>query len=91
MKYQGKEVVLAEMEVRWNFLGRWSIVGFSGVGRTAANFRNLGSSKTVFTQGAGLRYRIARLFGMDAGIDVAHGPGEWAFYIQVGSAWARSL
>jgi hypothetical protein len=91
MKYQGKDMVLAEMEAWWNFLGRWSVVGFSGAGRTAANFENLGSSKTVFTQGAGLRYRIARLFGMDAGIDVAHGPGEWAFYIQVGSAWARSL
>jgi hypothetical protein len=26
-----------------------------------------------------------------AGVDIAHGPGQWAFYIQVGNAWARSL
>jgi len=91
MKYQGKDVILAETEARWNFLGRWSAVGFAGVGRAASNFEHVESSKVVFTQGLGFRYRIARLFGMDAGIDVAHGPGQWAVYIQVGSAWARSL
>ena len=33
------------------------------------------------------RYLMARLLGLYTGIDIARGPEDWAFYIQVGSAW----
>jgi hypothetical protein len=36
-----------------------------------------------------LRYEIARKFGLHVGIDVARGPEDTAFYLQVGSAWFR--
>ncbi len=32
---------------------------------------------------------MARRFGMRVGIDVAWGPEDTAFYIQVGNAWTR--
>jgi hypothetical protein len=30
-----------------------------------------------------------RTLGLLAGVDIARGPEEWAFYIQVGQAWGR--
>jgi hypothetical protein len=38
-------------------------------------------------KGAGARYLIARQLGLFMGADVAWGPEETAFYLQVGSAW----
>jgi hypothetical protein len=37
--------------------------------------------------GGGFRYLLARKLGLQTGIDVARGPEETAFYIQVGSSW----
>lgn len=91
MKYQGKDTVVVEAEARWNVYKRWSVVGFAGAGKVSGYFSDLMNRPAVYTQGVGFRYLIARLFGLHAGVDIAHGPGEWAFYIQVGSAWARSL
>ena len=91
MRYQGKDAVVAEVEARWNFYRRWSAVGFLGAGTVSAKFDELDRRPNVYSQGVGIRYRIARLFGLDAGIDMAHSSGEWAVYIQIGSGWARSL
>jgi hypothetical protein len=91
MRYQGKDAVVVEGEARWNFYRRWSVVGFLGAGTVTEKFDELDRRPTVYSGGMGLRYRIARLFGLDAGIDVAHSSDGWAFYIQIGSGWARSL
>jgi hypothetical protein len=40
-------------------------------------------------EGAGFRYKIARLLGLRMGVDVARGPEEWAFYIVFGNAWIK--
>jgi len=42
----------------------------------------------VAAGGLGFRYRLARLLGLQAGIDVARGPEDTSFYITVGSAWS---
>ena len=39
------------------------------------------------TVGTGFRYLIAKKLGIHAGIDVARGPEDTVFYIQVGSPW----
>ena len=64
---------------------------FAGAGKPSGNLNDLFNRPIVHTQRAGFRYLLARLFGLHAGVDVAHGPGQWVFYIQMGSAWARSL
>jgi len=46
-----------------------------------------GEANTVGAGGAGLRYLIARRLGIHMGVDIARGPEQTAFYIQVGSAW----
>ena len=89
MRYQGNHVALTELEGRWNFTPRWSMLGFTGVGRTANLLSSFGSSTNRSTIGTGFRYLTARQLGMHAGIDIAKGPEEWVFYITIGSAWAR--
>jgi len=86
MRYQGESVAVAETELGWNFTTRWTVLGFAGVGRT----KDVGpddSTTTVYSKGLGLRYFIARRFGMHVGFDVAKGPEDTAFYIQFGHAW----
>jgi hypothetical protein len=39
--------------------------------------------------GGGFWYLLALDLGLRVGIDVARGPEEWAFYLQVGSAEMR--
>ena len=87
MRYQGDRVALLEIEGRWNLDGRWSLVGFAGAGRAADSNGNLRDAPSRTTVGAGFRYLVARALGLRAGIDVARGPEENAFYIIVGSAW----
>lgn len=87
LRYQGERVAVAEVEARWNLDGRWSLVGFGGAGRASERGGDLGSAPTRWAGGVGLRYRLASAMGLHAGIDVARGPEESAFYLVVGSAW----
>ncbi len=90
LRYQGDDVLATELEVRWNFRQRWSLVGFTGVGEAQDSFSDLfgsGDNGVKHTVGGGMRYLIARRLGLLAGFDVARGPEETVFYLTVGSAW----
>jgi hypothetical protein len=89
MRYQGKSTWLAEGELRWDFTYRWSLVGFGGYGQAFPANKDLLEKRNGYNFGAGFRYYIARLYGIRAGIDIARGPENWAFYIQFGSSWIR--
>jgi hypothetical protein len=86
-RYQGDAVLTTEVEVRYGFDQRWFGVAFAGVGRAADSFGDLGSEDSRWAGGVGARYLIARMLGMQMGIDIAKGPEEWTFYLQVGSGW----
>jgi hypothetical protein len=88
MRYQGDQAASFEVEARWRFYGRWSVVGFGGAG-TARSDERFSATQNVGSGGVGIRYQIARKFGLDVGIDVAHSPGTTAFYIVVGNSWFR--
>jgi len=87
MRYQDQNAGVAEAELRWNFTPRWSAIGFYGLGRTWGTSDRFGEAPTIVAKGLGARYLIARRLGIYAGADIARGPEETAFYIQVGSAW----
>jgi hypothetical protein len=88
LRYQGESAASFEGELRWNFVPRWALVGFGGVGQAVgSNDEFGGESYLVKAGGVGVRYFIAREFGLHVGLDVARGPEETAVYIQVGSAW----
>jgi hypothetical protein len=89
VRYQGDEIVSLELEGRWQFQGRWSIVAFGGAGRSWSHGQAVSFTQGIGAGGAGFRYELARKFGMHVGIDVAHSPGTTAFYFIVGNAWFR--
>ncbi len=90
MRYQGDAVASLEVEARWQFYGRWSLVPFAGVGGTEIRHSVFASDgQTIGSGGIGFRYELARRFGLHAGLDFAHSSGTNAVYIQFGSAWFR--
>jgi len=87
VRYQDRHAVVAEGELRWNVDSRWALVGFAGVGKAYGRRQSWDESETAWAAGGGFRYLVARKLNMYAGVDVARGPEESAFYIQMGSAW----
>ena len=89
MRYQGDQAASVEVEARWQFFGRWSVVAFGGAGTTRTKRETFEATQNVGSGGMGFRYELASKFGLHAGIDVAHSPGTTAVYLVVGNAWFR--
>ena len=88
-RYQGNTAVLSEMEMRWDIKPRWSLMGFSGAGKAFNDWNKFDAADWVWSYGTGFRYLLARKFKLRVGIDVAHGPDTWAYYIVFGSNWVK--
>ena len=71
----------------WVALTVLVLVGFVGLGWANGENASEGDAGPHPAGGGGISYLLAKKMGMHAGIDVARGPEETAFYIQVGSAW----
>jgi hypothetical protein len=89
MHYQGDEMASTEVEARWRMGGRWSLVSAAGYGTAHTERESFSATREVWSGAVGLRYELARLFGMHAGLDVGYSNGEAAVYLQVGNAWFR--
>jgi hemolysin activation/secretion protein len=89
LRYQGEHAVSAELELRWQFHPRFSVVGFGGAGLAWTDLDDFEREQSAVSEGLGLRYLVARKFGLHAGFDVARGPEEGAIYVQLGNAWIR--
>ena len=87
VRYQDRNALMAEAEVRWNVTPRWALVGFGGLGKAYGRRQTWSEADSVKAGGAGFRYLVARKLHMYAGLDVARGPEDTAVYVQVGSAW----
>jgi hypothetical protein len=86
-KYQDRNEMTAEVEVRWNVTPVWSVLTFGGAGRAFGNLHSFSDASTAYGFGAGFRYLLVRKIGLTIGIDLARGPSQNAFYIQIGSPW----
>ena len=89
LRYQGENVITAELEFLWGFTPRWSLALFGGVGNTSSVDLFNNSDETVAAGGVGIRYRLARKLGLQSGIDIARGPEDTAIYLTIGSAWRK--
>ena len=87
MRYQGETAVSLDAEARWGLTARWWLVGFAGSGWTDAGSSRILEDESVVAGGVGFRYLVARLLGLQMGLDVAKGPEEWACYVVFGSSW----
>jgi hypothetical protein len=88
-RYQGRTNLLTEMEFRKDIKTRWSLMLYGGTAKAFDEWDEFGDAKWIFTYGSGFRYLLARKFKLRMGIDVAHGPGTWAYYIVFGSNWLK--
>lgn len=89
VRYQGQADLLSEGEIRYDVVSRWSIMAYAGAGKAFDDWDDFGSADWVWSYGTGFRYLLARKFRCRVGIDVAHGPGSWAYYIVFGSNWLK--
>ena len=88
-RYQGNVDILSEGEIRWDVVKRWSIMGFAGAGKAFDEWSKFGDADWAWSYGTGFRYLLARKFKLRVGIDIAHGPNTWAYYIVFGSNWLK--
>ena len=86
-RYQDQRTGAIELELRWDVTPRWALIGFTGAGRAWGTRTSFSEADNVSSWGAGFRYLVARRLGLYAGLDVARGPEDTAFYIQAGAAW----
>ena len=89
MRYQGDEMASAELEARWEFRSRWSAVVAVGAGTAHSTRPNFSATQDIASGAVGLRYELARKFGLHAGLDVGFSAETTAIYFQVGNAWFR--
>lgn len=89
MRYLGERMAQVEGEVRWQFWKRFSVLGFGGTGTTWTDLPRIERSTTVSAGGGGVRYELARRYGIHVGVDAAWGPDGSVVYMQWGSAWMR--
>ena len=87
LRYQGKQVVVAEVEGRFNFNENWAAIGFFGKGWTDANQAGAQTEQDIKAWGLGARWRALKDQNVWVGIDFARGPEDDVYYIQVGHAW----
>jgi hypothetical protein len=88
-RYQGNIATVAEGELRYDFVTRWSAVFFGGAGKAYDTWGDFKESAWHASGGAGFRYLVARKFKLRTGLDLARGPEQWAYYIVFGSSWVK--
>jgi hypothetical protein len=89
MKYQNAHVDVFETELTYHIYRRWHLLGFTGIGIAYKNMKEFDTGKSVGNIGAGFRYELARLFGLNMGMDFAWSSDDFGFYIVLGHAWLR--
>jgi hypothetical protein len=89
-RYQGRQTLSNEFELRYALTRRWSLVGFGGFGQvTMDDPVEVLEADLVPAGGVGFRYLLARQLGLHAGCDFAWSEEDFGFYLTIGSAWQR--
>jgi len=88
-RYQGNVDILSEAEMRWDVVKRWSVMAYAGAGKAFDEWNKFADADWAWSYGTGFRYLLARKFKLRTGIDIAHGPGTWAYYIVFGGNWLK--
>ena len=87
MRYQGNRVGVFELEGRYNFSPKWALIAFAGGGSVSSDLPVIDTDQSIYNYGLGGRYKIFDAQNVWVGIDIARGPEDTNWYIQVGHAW----
>jgi hypothetical protein len=87
LRYTGDAAGVVEVEFRYQFAERWSVLTFAGVG-FINEIDELGATENdINAWGIGGRWLALKEENVWVGIDLARGPEEDAFYIQLTHPW----
>ena len=87
LRYQARTASVIEVEGRYTIAAKWAGIVFAGAGFTNSDDVDLDTRDDIFSFGAGLRYQALQEQNVWVGLDIAKGPEEYAWYIQVGHPW----
>ena len=87
LRYQGKTVGAVEIETRYRFSPRWSALVFAGSGFAEARAPSRDTEDSIFSTGVGIRFLALEEQDAWVGLDIANGPEDIAWYIQIGQTW----
>ena len=87
LRYQGEVAGVVETEVRYQFVRRWAVLAFAGVGFTNERTMANETEDDINAYGIGVRYLALPEQNVWIGLDVAQGPENKAFYIQMTHPW----
>lgn len=87
LRYQNERTAEVEIESRYRFAERWGLVGFVGRGRARGDNPAFDVDEKIFAGGIGGRWLFHPDENIWIGIDIARGPEDTYWYIQVGQAW----
>lgn len=76
-----------QTELRREIGGKFGVVGFAGVGGVAPGLGELGGEPLLPAAGFGVRYEVARDYGINLRLDVAVGRDSRAVYVGLGEAF----
>jgi hypothetical protein len=87
LRYQNERTAVAEVEGRYVIANRWGAVAFIGRGRARGDNPAFDVDEELLAGGVGGRWLFKEDENLWVGIDVARGPEDTYWYIQVGQAW----
>lgn len=86
-KYRDQASWSAQVEWRQHLFGKFGAVAFAGVGGVAEDFGGLGEADLLPAAGAGLRYLLAKDYGVNLRLDFAWGKDSSGVYVSLGEAF----
>ena len=87
LRYQGELAGVVETELRYQFAKRWAVLGFVGSGFVDTGRDIVDSDDDIYGWGIGFRWLAAQEQNVWIGLDIARGPEEDNFYIQMVHPW----
>jgi hypothetical protein len=87
MRYQGERVAVAEIEARYHFHPKWAVIAFAGTGDASNDVSEIDTQQDIYSYGLGGRFKIFEAQNVWVGIDIARGPEDTNWYIQIGQSW----
>ena len=86
-EHRGDQLYAAQAEYRWNFYGRWGMVGFAGFGWAVDDISDIALANTLPSYGTGIRFRAVQDYNLNVGFDVGCGKDGCDFRIMIGEAF----
>ena len=86
LRYTGDSAGVIEVEGRYDIAKRWSVIAFVGSGFVDETATSQ-TEDDIYSYGAGIRFQALKEQNIWLGIDIAQGPEDKAWYVQMGHPW----